>query len=152
MWRCYGGVSDLPWAIRFPRHVDQDGHLVGSPALLSQVRAGLVSEAADYSLPVHPVQIYASMASMAVFVIMLMCWKKKLCRGRLMLLYIVLYAFCRFWIEFCRDNRVVAGGFTLAQIISVVLFWASLALALMLRFGLSRSRFAVGRRPCLMDD
>ncbi len=54
---CYGCVSHLPWAVRFP---------AGSHAWARQVDAGLISPLTTYSLPVHPTQIYASLAGFAL--------------------------------------------------------------------------------------
>lgn len=46
---CYGRVSWLPWAVRFPAH---------SQAWTEHVQAGMLSPSALASLPVHPLQLY----------------------------------------------------------------------------------------------
>ena len=60
---CYGGVSNLPWAVQFP---------AGSLPWGRQVMAGLIPESAAHSLPVHPAQLYAAFDGL--FVLGLLTW------------------------------------------------------------------------------
>ena len=55
---CFGRPSDLPWAITYPSH---------SYAYLAHLDAGVIDAAATCSLPVPPVQIYASLAALALW-------------------------------------------------------------------------------------
>jgi prolipoprotein diacylglyceryltransferase len=46
---CYGKPSGLSWAIRYPRHIDLNGDVVGPPAFLSHVKQGFITNAADHT-------------------------------------------------------------------------------------------------------
>lgn len=117
---CYGRVTNLPWAIEFPKYVDLQGHTLGSPPFLRHLEQGLISEAELHSLAVHPAQIYSSLLSLGVFIIMLWFWKSKYARGRLLFVYLILYASSRFFVEFFRDNQMAFAGLTIAQVLSIV--------------------------------
>jgi phosphatidylglycerol:prolipoprotein diacylglycerol transferase len=118
---CYGKVTDVSWAIQFPKHIDVHGGTVGSLPFLRHLEQGLITEAATYSLPVHPAQIYSSLLSLGVFIIMLWLWKKRHARGKLLLLYLMLYAASRFFLEFFRDNQMAFASLTIAQVLSIVI-------------------------------
>jgi phosphatidylglycerol:prolipoprotein diacylglycerol transferase len=55
---CFGRISDLPWAVSFPR---------GSLAHLWHVSQGLTPLSAPHSLPVHPLQLYFALAGLLLF-------------------------------------------------------------------------------------
>lgn len=116
---CYGRITILPWAIRYPKHVDIEGNVVGSPAFLSHIDQGFVTESADLSLPVHPAPVYASLVSLGVFAIMLWLWKNGRFSGRLVIVYSILYAVTRFGLEFTRENEMAFWGLTIPQVVSV---------------------------------
>jgi len=118
---CYGRITDIPWAVRFPKHVDIYGNIVGSPAFISHLDQELITKADMYSLPIHPAQLYSSLLSTAVFIIMLWFWKTKRARGRLLFLYLILYSSTRFFVEFFRDNQMAFAGLTVAQVLSIVI-------------------------------
>jgi phosphatidylglycerol:prolipoprotein diacylglycerol transferase len=125
---CYGKISDVAWAIRYPRHVDLAGHLVGPPAFLDQVQRGVLSETADCTLPVHPVPIYESLASLVMFFVMLWLWRTKRLSGRLIIAYPVLYAVARFGLDFTREYKMAFWGLTVSQVVSVMVFAAGVGL------------------------
>jgi len=118
---CWGRLSELPWAMKFPKYIDLYGNTVGSPPFVRHLDQGLITEGSLHSLPVHPAQIYSSLLCIVVFLIMLWFWKTKRAEGRLLLVYLVFYALARFTLEFFRDNQMAFGGLTIAQVLSIVI-------------------------------
>ena len=116
---CFGKITDIAWAIRYPKHVDLDGNVVGPPAFISHAERGLLTDTADLSLPVHPGPVYASFVSLGVFSIMLWLWKNGRFSGRLVIVYSILYAVTRFGLEFTRENEMAFWGLTIPQVVSV---------------------------------
>jgi len=100
---CYGKVSNLPWAIIF-----RDEHSL-----------------AVRGIPLHPTQLYESLANFLLFILLHFYSKKenKTC-GISFAIYLIGYAISRFIIEFFRDDYRGANylGFSISQIISVFLF------------------------------
>jgi phosphatidylglycerol:prolipoprotein diacylglycerol transferase len=90
---CHGLPSSLPWAVVFPK---------GSLAWETQVRSGLIEEHAAASLPVHPLQLYFLLASLAVAVFLLWYRSRQRYEGELVLLFFVLDGTAKFLLEFLR--------------------------------------------------
>jgi len=118
---CYGRITDLPWAVKFPKHVDIYGDIVGSPAFISHLHQELITKTDMYSLPIHPAQIYSSLFSIGVFLVMIWLWKTKRARGKLWLAYLVFYSGTRFTVEFFRENQMAFANLTVAQVFSIVI-------------------------------
>jgi phosphatidylglycerol:prolipoprotein diacylglycerol transferase len=82
---CWGKPTTLPWGVRFP----QEGHeITGVPT----------------GVPLHPTQLYESLAMLIVFGFLLWLHKRKKFSGQVILAYAVIYATVRFLIEFVRDD------------------------------------------------
>ena len=110
---CDGAVCKLPWGVEFP---------AGSHAWMRQVNAGLISDGSHFSLPVHPTQLYAAAAALAVLGILLVYFPLRRRPGEVMALLMVAYSLTRWPIESLRaDERALFAGMTSAQIISLVL-------------------------------
>jgi phosphatidylglycerol:prolipoprotein diacylglycerol transferase len=77
---CYGGVCDLPWALRFP----DEQH----PGRLTP--------------PSHPVQLYAVLFNLLFFTLLTRWEKRPHCDGELFFGYIGMYGFYRFVVEAFR--------------------------------------------------
>jgi phosphatidylglycerol:prolipoprotein diacylglycerol transferase len=122
---CYGAVSDLPWAIRFP---------AGSHAWVRQVDAGLIPPTAASSLPVHPTQLYASLAGFALLGLLLVYSRRRRAAGETMAVLMIAYPVTRWPLEMVRgDEPAIFYGMTLSQNISVALFACGLAFWIWLR-------------------
>jgi phosphatidylglycerol:prolipoprotein diacylglycerol transferase len=102
----YGRPSDLPWAVAFPQ---------GLPPT---------------SVPVHPTQLYESIA-LAFVAWALIRWRRKGVDDRVVLgRYLMLAGSIRFAIEFIRVNRRIFGPLTLAHLIALSLVVAGVILIL----------------------
>jgi phosphatidylglycerol---prolipoprotein diacylglyceryl transferase len=72
---------------------------------------------------VYPTQLFSSFSLFLIFLILLHAQKKRLFRGQVVSVYIMLYSFFRFSIEFLRgDLKAVFFSFTATQIVSIFLF------------------------------
>ncbi len=116
---CDGAVCGLPWAVRFP---------AGSHAWVRQFNAGLISPEAHASLPVHPTQLYAAVAALAVLGLLLAYLPRRRRPGEVMALLMILYSLTRWPIEALRgDESARFAGMTVSQNISVALLVLGLA-------------------------
>jgi len=105
----YGTTTHVGWAVVYPP---------GTEAYDAHLERGWISSADRWSLPVHPVQLYASLLGLALF-IMLARWHPKRAGTRLCA-YLLLYGAGRFCMEFLRgDFRAVLGPFSLPQLFSI---------------------------------
>jgi phosphatidylglycerol---prolipoprotein diacylglyceryl transferase len=77
-------------------------------------------------VPIHPTQIYESLATLAIFGILLWRYPKKNRDGEIFVLYLTLYAVPRFWLEFLRGDE--DRGFVFNHLLSTSQFIAILAL------------------------
>jgi phosphatidylglycerol:prolipoprotein diacylglycerol transferase len=81
---CYGKVSDLPWAVKFP-------FLAGRPHPFC-------------NSSVHPTQIYESILNFINFLILYNIYKKKKFNGQVFSLYLINYGIIRIFVEFFRND------------------------------------------------
>jgi phosphatidylglycerol:prolipoprotein diacylglycerol transferase len=133
---CYGAVCAQPWAVCFP---------AGSHAWARQVDAGLITPWAASSLPVHPTQIYASLAGFALLALLLAYFPLRRAAGEVMAVLMIAYPLTRWPLEAVRgDEPPILGGMTLSQNISVAVFVCGLTVWLGLR-GWLRFNRATGR-------
>jgi phosphatidylglycerol:prolipoprotein diacylglycerol transferase len=83
-------------------------------------------------VPLHPVQIYESVASLVLFFILWEWLKRKRFDGQVFILYLVLYSCTRFAIEFFRGDTergfVLSGLLSTSQAIGLVLILAAAVL------------------------
>jgi phosphatidylglycerol:prolipoprotein diacylglycerol transferase len=122
---CYGRICSLPWAIHFPNK---------SAAWEQHFQAGLVG-GSDPSLPVHPTEIYDSLLNIALYLGLAWLFRHKKFDGQVFATYLIYYALFRFIVEYFRGDYPpdhIHNGLTSAQLVSVLVFVAGLALAAML--------------------
>jgi phosphatidylglycerol:prolipoprotein diacylglycerol transferase len=143
---CYGAVCDVPWAVRFP---------LDTLPWIRQVDSGLISLTATTSLPVHPSQLYASIAGFIILGLLLAYTPYRRCKGEVIALLMILYSLTRWPVEALRgDERAIFAGMTLSQNISVVVLVCGFGLWFTLRRSGAgavkarnpRSRLVSGRR------
>ena len=116
---CYGGVCDLPWAMRFP---DENNRSI-------------------LTLPSHPAQLYSTIMALGLFFVMQNLKSKPQWNrfsGQLTLLFFALYAVERFIMEVFRNGATAPKAFgqdwlTMAQFTSLMILivvaavWIALA-------------------------
>lgn len=103
----FGRPTQLPWAVTF---TDPDAATIGGAPL---------------GVPLHPVQLYESIACLILFVVLVWLIRRKHFDGEVILAYTFLYAVARFILEFFRgdaDRGFVFGGLlSTSQFIAVIL-------------------------------
>jgi len=126
----FGQPWNGPWAVRFP---------AGSLASQQQASQGLLPSAAMPSLPVHPTQIYESLAGLALLLIAAVVRRRQTVPGQAFLAVVLGYSVCRYVIEIFRADldRGNVGPFSASQFIAIATFVAA-ALFLWIR-GRSRT-------------
>lgn len=77
-------------------------------------------------VPLHPAQVYESLATLTIFGILLWQYRRKTSDGQVFLLYLALYAVARFFLEFLRGDE--DRGFVFNHLFSTSQFIALLAL------------------------
>ena len=123
----YGRPTDLPWGVGFP-----EGLPVPTTAALLRSEYGLELAGVDAAelVRVHPTQLYETLAGLLAAAVGVWLMRKKVASGMVALAVLSLLVAERFGVEFLRlkDDRFFAG-FTLAQLISILLlaFFAFLA-------------------------
>jgi phosphatidylglycerol---prolipoprotein diacylglyceryl transferase len=103
---CWGTPSTLPWAVTFPE-------------------AGRRLHAGLPAVPLHPTQIYMSLNSLAILLVLILMYRRKRFDGRIISMYVILYTVTRFFIEFVRGDAergfVLGGRLSTSQAMSLVL-------------------------------
>ena len=115
-----GLPSNLPWATSYV-----------NPASL----------AVD-STPRHPAQLYELLFDLIVFALLLMLRPRLKEEGALFLIYAALYSFGCFWISALREDMPFLFGLKQMQLISVLVFLASLPVAFFLLPGRTQQEVA----------
>jgi phosphatidylglycerol---prolipoprotein diacylglyceryl transferase len=122
---CYGKPTDVPWAVTFTDLYANRN--VGTPL----------------DTPLHPTQLYESLACFLIFGFLLWMTPRKRFHGQVVLAYVFLYAVARFVIEIWRGDAVrgfVFGGrLSTSQLIALLM---ALAAALVLPYLVRRKRVA----------
>jgi phosphatidylglycerol:prolipoprotein diacylglycerol transferase len=111
---CYGKVSDVPWAVRFPP---------GSVVHKAQVDAHLIAENAP-ALPVHPTQLYlAALNLLTFFLLYFVIRPRKRWHGQLFAWLLIFKGVFRSVVEIWRDDErgVLWDWLSTSQLLSVPL-------------------------------
>jgi len=115
---CYGKPTHLPWGITFTSRYAFDN--VGVPL----------------NTPLHPTQIYESLATFLLFIYLMWRLPRKKFAGQIILEYLVLYATLRFVIEFFRDDErgfLFHGLLSTSQFIGILTAAAAIGATIHLR-------------------
>ena len=88
---CFGKVSNLPWAVRFPFF---------SAAHLYQISTGQTNLMT--SLPVHPTQLYEALGALISMFLAMCIHKKKKVNGSKILVFVASFSVVRFIIHYVR--------------------------------------------------
>jgi len=116
----FGRPWDGPWAVRFP---------AGSPAVVEQTLLGLLPRGALQSLPVHPTQLYESLAGVVLLAGVMAVRRRQARPGQALAVFALGYAVLRYVIEMVRadPNRGSLGPFSTSQGIALVTFLSASA-------------------------
>ncbi|MCP4266683.1 MAG: prolipoprotein diacylglyceryl transferase [Candidatus Brocadiaceae bacterium] len=128
---CWGDIcsSGIPWAVSFPKSVDINNMIDGSPAFLHHLAKGLVETSDGHSLPIHPTQIYSALGNISIFFIIKGFFKYRKRDGEVTLMFCALYSIMRFTVEIFRDDNLpLFDGLTISQNVSILVLLASIAL------------------------
>jgi phosphatidylglycerol---prolipoprotein diacylglyceryl transferase len=101
----FGRPTNLPWAVTF--HDPEAADIGGAPLGIS----------------LHPVQLYESLACLALFLFLVWLTRHKRFRGEIILAYTFLYAVVRFLLEYLRgdmDRGFPFAGMSTSQVIAIV--------------------------------
>ena len=84
---------------------------------------GLIAASAATSLPVHPTELYSSLAGVVIFASALWVFKHRRFRGEVFFYVAAAYSVWRFFLEFWRDDpeRGAALGFSESQWIAIII-------------------------------
>jgi phosphatidylglycerol---prolipoprotein diacylglyceryl transferase len=128
----FGGVWNGPWAVRFP---------VGSPAFEEHRLLGLLPPGATMSLPVHPTQLYESIAGLALLGLVLTVRRRQQTSGYALAAFAIGYGVLRYLIEIVRADpgRGAVGPWSTSQFIALVTVVAASALFFVLHRRVDRS-------------
>lgn len=118
---CFGATCSLPWAVSFPG---------GSAASEAQFKTHELASAHMWSLPVHPTQLYESLACLTISAAcLLLVHPRKRYDGQVFAVSMALYAVSRCAIEVLRrDDRGGAGGLSTSQWIGIALLGGAAAI------------------------
>ena len=108
---CYGRACDLPWAIHFP--ADHETH----------------------GAAVHPTEIYDALLNLVLYLALAWLFRRKKFDGQIFAIYLMGYAIFRSLAEYFRGDYPtdhVHAGLTSAQVVSLPMFAAGLALMFIL--------------------
>jgi phosphatidylglycerol:prolipoprotein diacylglycerol transferase len=111
---CYGKVTDVAWAVRFPR---------GSAVQEAQEKAGLIAAGAP-PLPVHPTQLYLAALNLLTFFLLYFVFRgRKRFHGELFAWLLICKGVFRSFVEIWRDDErgVLFGWLSTSQLLSIPL-------------------------------
>ncbi|MBI2838989.1 MAG: prolipoprotein diacylglyceryl transferase [Acidobacteria bacterium] len=114
---CYGKPAAVPWAVTFTDLYSFE--TVGTPL----------------DLPLHPTQIYESLATFVLFVLLMLAGRRKTFDGQIFWLYVSLYSIIRFGLEFFRNDErgTVLDLISTSQFIAILMFPLSIFMYVVLR-------------------
>lgn len=112
---CYGGRTDLPWAVTFPK---------GSMPYEHHLRFEGLAETAARSFGVHPTQMYEFLVGVGIFLLLQFLYKRRKHHGEILLTMGICYATWRFVVENLRmDERPRwVWNLTYSQWVSIAIF------------------------------
>lgn len=128
---CFGHPTAVPWAVTYPG--PSAALPGGSPAWEAQFQAKVIDHAAQVTQPVHPSQLYAVVAAVAIFFFLSWIWKTNKVPGRVLAWFCIVYSLYRFLVEITRGDEAHDWlGLSISQFISVCMFAAGLVYLIVL--------------------
>lgn len=120
---CFGSVCADHCAVGIQRPA-------AGPTWDFQVRHRGLDSASQWSLPVHPAQLYASAAALFICIVLMAAHRRKRRDGDVLALLLILYPAARFALESIREHEPseTLGFISISQAMSVVGFLIGVAL------------------------
>ena len=109
----YGRRTDLPWGIRFPPE---------APAWQDHVAHFGLDKSSPLSFPVHPTQIYETLAGLSIFALLMILRRVRKFSGLVFVVWVAGYGVLRSIIEIYRgdSDRGTVGPLSTSQFIGLV--------------------------------
>jgi phosphatidylglycerol:prolipoprotein diacylglycerol transferase len=128
---CWGKPTSAFYGVHFS---DRGHEITGVPTMVGHLSDSIQKslwEAKLHGLTaplhLHPTQLYEAVATLAIFIALLIVFRHRRFYGQVILTYALLYAVARFIIEFWRDDpRGEIFGLSTSQFIAVILFIGAL--------------------------
>ncbi len=116
---CYGAISSVPWAVRFPS---------SSATFGAMLERKLVDADATCTPPLHPTQIYSSIDGFLIAAITTWYFGHRRRNGEVLAVALMIYPITRFCLEMLRADEVgqLRTSLTTAQLVSILLFLINL--------------------------
>ncbi len=120
---CWGTPTSLPWGVTFPD-------------IARRLHPDLPS------VPIHPTQVYESLMSLGILAALLLLYRRKRFHGRIIAVYVGLYAVGRFFLEYVRgdEERGFVPGTPLSTSQFACLLLAAAAVAMYVVLGRRHER------------
>lgn len=135
---CFGQPTDLPWAVQFGGALHH--------VRLNHLQRGLIPPEAQFSLPVHPLQVYFALAALALGLFLLWFHRRRSYDGEALLVFIAVYAFMKISLETLRERTLVPDAPDPFWI-GIVFGMAATALLVALRLRPPEDTGGPGRKP-----
>jgi phosphatidylglycerol:prolipoprotein diacylglycerol transferase len=120
---CYGRLTECALGVRFPKVLNAEGEIVGSPPFVDHLNEGLVTVQDGWSLPVHATQLYEVSYNLVFFALLSFLLFRRRRPGDVAWLYAILYGTARFTNEFFRADTLARdwlGGLTIFQALALI--------------------------------
>ena len=88
-----------------------------------------IMEVGQY-IEVHPTFLYESIVTFLLFILLMVISNKRKYKGQILLLYLLVYSFFRFFIEGLRTDSLMIGNIRVSQILSLIIFIISFVIYL----------------------
>jgi phosphatidylglycerol:prolipoprotein diacylglycerol transferase len=128
---CWGKPTSAFYGVHFS---DRGHEITGVPTMVGHLSDSIQKSLWEAKLNgltaplhLHPTQLYEAVATLAIFIALLIVFRHRRFYGQVILTYALLYAVARFIIEFWRDDpRGEIFGLSTSQFIAVILFIGAL--------------------------
>lgn len=117
---CYGKPTDLPWGVVFTHP-----HSLAPP-----------------NIPLHPTQLYSSLAGFAIFAVLIFLYGKRKFQGQIFIWYLIFHSNARLFVErFRADERGFIPGteMSLTQLVAAFILLAAIVGLFVLKPGRGRN-------------
>jgi phosphatidylglycerol:prolipoprotein diacylglycerol transferase len=111
---CFGKATDLPWGVIFTHP-----HTLAPP-----------------NIPLHPTQLYSSLAGFAIFSVLMFLWARRRFQGQIFIWYLILHSTARLFVErFRADDRGFIPGteMSLTQLIATLILISAIVALFILK-------------------